>query len=328
MTLYALDDVGDAVDAARGFLWPPDRGTWLRLAVVVFFVGGGTGVGQFGQLGNAAPTNGGGSAPAPSPGSLGSPELAILAAVVALLVVLALGFGFVGAVMEFVFVESLRRETVRLRAYWRTHWRHGARLFGFRLLLGLATLALVALVLGVTVAPILFGIAPVGVVLLLVALPVVLLVALASAVVGGFTTTFVVPTMMLEERGVGSAWRRFWPTLREGWKQYAAYAAVAFALRLGVGLLVTAVTVLGAFVLAIPLGLLGALGVALAGQIAPVGWGIVAIAVVSFVLGLFALSLFAAVPVQTALRYYGLFVLGDTDASLDVVPEQRRAVRA
>lgn len=46
-----------------------------------------------------------------------------------------------------------------------------------------------------------------------------------------------------------------------------------------------------------------------------------------FGLGLFALSLSVAVPVQTALRYYGPFVLGDTDASLDVVSDRRRAVR-
>lgn len=328
MTLYALDDVGDAVDATRDFLLPFDRGTWLRLAIVVFFVGGGGG--GVGQFGNAVPSNGGagtGGAPSTSLGSLGSTELLIVGAVVATVVAIALAFAFAGAVMEFVFVESLRRETVRVRDYWRAHWRRGARLFGFRLLLGLATLLFVALVLGVAVAPVLLGVAPVGVLLVILALPIVLVVAFVSAVVGGFTTTFVVPTMLLEERGVVSAWRRFWPVVRAQWKQYAAYAAVVFVLRLGVGLLATAVTVLGALVLAIPLGLLGLLGFALTGPVAPVGWGVVALAVVLFLLGLLAVSLLVAVPIQTALRYYGLFVLGDTDASLDVVPDQRRAVR-
>ena len=331
MTLYALDDIGDAVDATREFLLPLDRGRWLRLAIVVFFVGGGGGgVGQIGQAGNAAPSNTGGApAPSASVGSLGSTEFLVVAGVVALLVALALGFALVGAVMEFVFVESLRRETVRIRDDWRTHWRRGARLFGFRLALGLATLAVVALVVGVAVAPALLGIAPVGtILLLLVAVPVALVVAVAGAVAGGFTTTFVVPTMILEERGVLAAWRRFWPTLRGQWKQYAAYAVVVFGLRIAAGLLATLATLLAGLALAIPLGLVALLGLALTGPVAPVGWGLVGLAVLAFVLALFVLSLLVAVPIQTALRYYGLFVLGDTDASLDVVPDQRRAVRA
>ena len=37
MTLYALEDLDDALDATRAFLWPIDRSTWIKLAVVVFF---------------------------------------------------------------------------------------------------------------------------------------------------------------------------------------------------------------------------------------------------------------------------------------------------
>lgn len=327
MTLYAVDDVTDAVDAAKAFLLPVDRGTWLRLAVVVFFVGGGSG--GLGQVGNAVPSNaGGGASASPSSiGSLGSTELAVLGAVVALLVGVAVAFAFVGAAMEFVFVESLRRETVRVREYWRAHWRRGARLFGFRLALGLATLVLAATALGVAAAPVLFGVAPVGIVLLLVAVPVAAAVFIAGAVAGGFTTTFVVPTMLLEDRGVLAAWRRFWPTLRGQWKQYAVYALAVFGLRVAAGLVGTLATVLGGLVLAIPLGLLAVAGFALTEVVAALGWGVVGLAAALFVLGLFALSLLVAVPIQTFLRYYGLFVLGDTDASLDVVPEQRRAVR-
>ena len=325
MTLYAVDDVADAVDATRDFLLPVDRGTWLRLAVVVFFVGGGGG--GFGQFGNAAPSDGGGSTPPADLGSLGSTELLIVGGGVALLVAILLGFAFVGAAMEFVFVESLRRERVRIREYWRAHWRRGARLFGFRIGLGLVTLALLAMVVGIAAAPILLGLAPVGVLLVLLALPVVLVVAVAAAVADGFTTTFVVPTMLVEERGVLAAWRRFWPTLRAGWKQYAVYALVVFGLRVAAGLLAAVVTILAGLALAIPTGLLALLGFALTSQVAPVGWGVVALAVVLFGLGLLVVSLLVAVPIQTALRYYGLFVLGDTDASLDVVPDQRRAVR-
>lgn len=326
MSFYAVDDIGDAVDATKALLLPVDRGTWLRLAIVVFFLGGGGG--GFGQIGNGVSSNTGGtSTPSTSLGSLGSTELLIVGVVVALLVAVVLALAFVGAAMEFVFVESLRRETVRIREYLRAHWRRGARLFGFRLGLGLATLAAVAIVIGVAAAPILLGVAPVGIVLLLVAIPIVVVVAVVGAVAGGFTTTFVVPTMLVEERGVLAAWRRFWPTLRAGWKQYAVYALVVFGLRVAAGLLAAVVTILAGLALAIPTGLLALLGFALTETVTVVGWGVVGLAVVVFLLGLFAVSLVVAVPIQTFLRYYGLFVLGDTDAALDLVPERRRAVR-
>lgn len=324
MTFYAVDDLTDAVDATTGLLLPVDRGTWLRIALVVFFLGGGGG--GLGQASSAAPSDGGGAS-APSVGSLGATELALLGVAVALLVGLALAFAFVGAAMEFVFVESLRRESVRVRDYWRAHWRRGARLLGFRLALGLVTLLLAGVVFGAAVAPILLGVAPVGILLLFVALPVAATLFIASAVASGFTTMFVVPTMLVEDRGVLAAWRRFWPTLRGHWKQYAVYALVAFGLRVAAGFVGAVATVLGGLVLAIPFGLLAVVGFALTEVVTALGWGVVGIAAVLFLLGLFVLSVFVAVPIQTFLRYYGLFVLGDTDASLDVVPEQRRAVR-
>ena len=40
MTLYALDAIDDAATATRELLWPFDLGRWLRLVVVVFFLGG------------------------------------------------------------------------------------------------------------------------------------------------------------------------------------------------------------------------------------------------------------------------------------------------
>ncbi|WP_254279785.1 DUF7544 domain-containing protein [Haloarcula marina] len=43
MTLHAIDDIDDAIDATKAFLFPFDLRTWLRLAFVVFFIGGGGG---------------------------------------------------------------------------------------------------------------------------------------------------------------------------------------------------------------------------------------------------------------------------------------------
>lgn len=40
MSLHAVENVDDAFRATKAFLLPFDRRRWLKLAVVVFFVGG------------------------------------------------------------------------------------------------------------------------------------------------------------------------------------------------------------------------------------------------------------------------------------------------
>ncbi|MFB6080290.1 MAG: hypothetical protein ABEJ81_04765 [Haloferacaceae archaeon] len=328
MTLHAIDDVGDAVAATRAFLWPFDRGRWVRLALVAFFVGGVGGSNPL-QFTGGTP-GGGGPAPPGTPGAMpspGAPEVAVIVAIVALVALLALGFVLVGSIMEFVFVESLRHEAVTIRRYWSARWRQGLWLFGFRLVLGVLTLGLVGLLAVAVLWPVLVGNGDLSLGLLALAVPAAVLVAVASGLLGGFTTAFVVPVMIREDRGLLAAWRRFWPTLTGQWKQYAAYAVVGWVVHLVVGIAAGVATLLAAVVVAIPLGLLGLLGAALLSVLAVVGWVVVGIAAVLFVLAVVVIALFVAVPVQTFLRYYALFVLGDTNEAFDLVPDRRRAVR-
>ncbi|OTE98975.1 hypothetical protein, partial [Halorubrum sp. SD612] len=223
--------------------------------------------------------------------------------------------------------ESLRREAVSIRRYWRDRWRAGVRLFGFRLLLGAVTLTLAGAVLAPALLPALSGDASVAVGLLLLAAPVLVGLAVVSGLVGGFTTNFVVPVMLVEERSVVSAWRRFWPVLTGQWKQYAAYVALAFVLRIATGVVSAVAVVFGVIAAAIPFGITGTVGVALLSVATPVGAALIAVSVLLFVLAVVAVALLVSVPVQTYLRYYALFVLGDTDAEFDLIAERRRAVR-
>ena len=332
MTLYAVDAIDDAIGATRSLLWPFDVGRWLRLMLVVFFVGG-AGGSTTSQFGGSASTGSG-----PRPGSLpqlpapetvlpGGAELLAIGAVLAAVAAVVLGLLFVGSVMEFVFVESLRREAVSIRRYWRDRWRAGVRLFGFRLLLGAVTLTLAGAVLAPALLPALSGDASVAVGLLLLAAPVLVGLAVVSGLVGGFTTNFVVPVMLVEERSVVSAWRRFWPVLTGQWKQYAAYVALAFVLRIATGVVSAVAVVFGVIAAAIPFGITGTVGVALLSVATPVGAALIAVSVLLFVLAVVAVALLVSVPVQTYLRYYALFVLGDTDAEFDLIAERRRAVR-
>lgn len=345
MSLYALENLDDALDATRALLWPIDRSRWLRLAPVALLVGGsgaGLNLGGGGGGGADAPVSPPGPGEAPTGGpadqslpAVGTDALLAVGALVAVVLAVVLALLLLGAIMEFVLVESLRRESVALRRYWSERWRQGLRLFGFRVGLGLLVLGGLAALAAVVVLPFLgvgtgLGSVPdaLGVLGLVVVVPALVLVGLVVALVDGFTTAFVVPVMVLENEGVLAGWRRFWPTLVASPWQYLAYAVLAFVLSLVGGVVVAVATVLGVVVLAVPFGLLVAVGVGLTAVVAPVGIALIVVAALSFGLGLLAVVALARVPVVTYLRYYALLVLGDVEPDLDLIPERRGAIRA
>lgn len=337
MSLAALDNIDDALDATRSLLWPFDLGRWARLALIVFFIGGSGGGGaNFAQFGGNTGTGGTPGAPG-DPGQLPSlseivssispTEWAIIAAIGLTILVLVLTLGFVGSVMEFVFVESLSRERVSIREYWSDHWRRGGRLFGFRLVIGALTLAAFLGLFWVGFGAAIFGEATFSLGTIALAVLGMVFVGLVVSLVGGFTTQFVVPVMMSESRGVLGAWRRFWPTLTGEWKEYVVYIVLQFVLTLVAGIAVGLLVFVAALVVAIPLVILGVIGGVLIAAIPVAGWVVIAAAAVLFGLAMLVISLFAAVPVQTYLRYYALLVLGDTNEAFDLVAERRRAIR-
>ena len=326
MTLHAFDDIDDAVQATRSFLFPFERGTCLRLALVVFFIGG---------AGMNVPVTGF-NAPPTTPGAPGGPGdglpqltdtvLFVIAAIVVIALVLALVFAFVGSVMEFVLVESLRSESVHVRRYWGRYWRRGARLFGFRVVLGLMALAIGGGLVAIVALPALTGAGSLSVGLLIALLPVFFLVALLFGLLYGFTSAFVVPTMLLENCGVLAGWRRMWPVIRTEWKEYVAYAVLAWLFQAVLAMIVAMIVGIGAMILAIPFVLIGVVVWAALAFSTPalVLMGALVVVYLAFLL---VVVLLAQVPVQTGLRYYALFLLGDTAPSLDPVPDQRMAVR-
>jgi len=338
MSLAALSDVEDAIEATKRLLTPFDRVRWFRLAVVMFFVGG---VGfSFPGLPTGGSDFGGGPEPGePAPGGP-SPEITpqitseLIALAVGVLLVgvaLFLLYSVLAATMEFVFVGSLRDEEVRIRRNVKRHWRKGLRLFGFRFGVWLLTFGVSGLgLLGVGTAmsgwpPTLWSDGAIVAVALL-AIPLFVLVALVVGTFLGFTTMFVVPVMLREERGVIGGWRRFWPTLRRGWKEFLAYLVVSFLLSIAVGIAVSFLTVLLAVAIAVPFLIVGVpLGLVL-GLSNVIGLVIVVL-VFAYALLVFIGALLVQVPFQTFLRYYALLVLGDVNDDFDLVSDARAAVR-
>jgi len=343
MALAALEAVTDAIEATTDFLRPVDAGRWLRLAVVVFFVAGGGGLSLPFNAGTSA-TGGGppGGQPGAGPGTgpvsnVDLPALAdvlvLVAAVVAALVGLGLVVWAVGSVMEFVFVEALRSETVRIRRPFRRYLGAGLRLFGFRL--GVSLLSLAAL--GAVGAAVAFGVvggsplswsAAQAFAFAAVMLPVLAVVVFVNGLVLGFTTVFVVPVMLVEDRGVLSAWRRFWPTLRGNLDEYAVYAVLGFLLSLGVGLATGTIVGIGAVAVLIPFAIVGGIVfVATGGALTTPVLAVLGVLALCYLAAVLTLAALVAVPFQTFLRYYALLVLGGTNESLDPIPEVRARIR-
>ncbi len=331
MTLYAIDNLDDAASATREFLTPVDPWTWIKLAVVVFFVGiSGSNANpfSFGSPGGPSRTEETPTETTPVP-EIGPDVWLLIGAVVGSILLLALAFALVSAIMEFVLIESLRTERVRIRRYWSGRWRQGVRLFGFRIVLGVLGIGVSVLLIGLVALPAILdpGMAGVSIALALVLLPVLLVLAVLVAVIDGFTTAFVVPIMILDDSGVLDGWRRLWPTITDQWKQYLAYAVGVFVLAIAAGIVVSLVVALLAFVLLLPFGLLAAVGVFILTVAEPVGIGLLVLTVVLFALSVLAVAAVAQVPVVAYLRYYALLILGDIEAEFDLIPDLRTTVR-
>ncbi|MBX0322908.1 hypothetical protein EGH21_07685 [Halomicroarcula sp. F13] len=365
MTLHAIDNIDDAIDATQAFLFPFDLRKWLKLAFVVFFVGGGGSGLNFARSLNSfddfgqGPTgpNGSGSEfaltgtldvlPSIADGTLSQftppgPELppgaaeALAGAGIVLLVALlavalfVLVVGLLSNFMEFVFVQSLVEREVHVRRYFGENVGNGVRLLVFRLVFGLVTLLLAGgafLVLFLVVAG--GELANLGPEALVASSTLLILgfavFAVVSGVVNGFTTVFVVPLMLQGDHGVVQGWRRLLASIGEHPKQYLAYLALSVVLGIGVGIVGAVAGVVAFVVLLIPFGL------AAAALWFALGQGLVAGVLAGLVLALFALAMLVVanlvkVPLQAFLRYYAMLVLGAIDAEMDPVPEVRADV--
>jgi hypothetical protein len=318
--MYATEDVTDALEATKAFLLPFEFRRWLRVAFVAFFLGG---LGA--NFSTPSLVTGGGEFPSGQP-----PEgfWLVAGAVVTLVVLVGVAFAAVRGVMDLVLLEALREEDVDLQRFWSARWRQGLQLFGFRFGVTLAGLTLVALPVGLVYVGSesdSTGTVALGVLLLV---PVLAVVPAGMALLKGFTASFVAPTMLLNDVGVLAGWRRFWSTLAGDWKEFAGYAVVNFGLLLMVGVALSLGAVVGALVLAVPFTPVVLVGnvvgeaVPLAGTLVLAGAGaLYAVAVV-------VLAAFVKAPLIVFLRFYALFVLGDVDDALDLVPVTRQAVRS
>ena len=324
MALHAVQNIEEAFKITREFLLPVDVRRWLKLALVVFFVGGGL---SFPSVQFNTSTRSQDLSGSELPSTIPTDIVTVIVALVVVGIVLGALFAVISAIMEFVLIESLRTGVVSIRRYWRARWRQGLRLFGFRIAIGLPALAIFVGWLAVLIIPIGTGRDPtISFTALLVGVPVVFLVGVLYALVSGFTTVFVVPLMIQADSGVLAAWRQLWASIKAERKQYLAYAVIGFLLTIAVGLVVSIAVGIIALVLLIPLAIVALITHFVVSVSSTIG--IVVLAVLGLLFGVTMLVVWAIaqVPVVTYLRYYGLLVLDDVEESFDLISDWRTSI--
>lgn len=327
MALHAVDDLTDAYRATRSFLLPFEWGRWLRLAVLSLFVAGSSGGGvPSGGFNGPMQTS-----PDPAPGAgmdfgglldqLGGMVAGNLWLVVSVVLVgflIALVLQWLAAIFEFTLLESLRTDEVHLREYTRAHAGLGTRLFAFRVLFGLTMLIGFGGLLLAVLYPVMTGVGIAGpLVFAILLIPLFAVLGIVASVVYVFTTAFVAPIMLLEDRGVLSGWRRFWGVFTSGWQDFLVYVLVGLFLMIAIGIVVGIVFAVIGVGLALPV----IVALLAGGPILAVF-----LAIPAAILGIVAWAVIQ-VPVQTYLRHWSLLVLGDLEPDLDLISDRRAAIR-
>lgn len=301
MAWHAVRAAGESLTATRRLLEDAPIAAWVRLSILVSFVG--TVITPFLVDFNR------GSALFAS-----VPETAPIVGIAAVLIAAAL---CVGAVFEFVFLDALRGESVRLLSGSERWFRAGMQVFAFRAALAIPIgTALAALALFDLPSVVVGGVGAFAVTL---------------AVLDRLTVAFVVPTMLVEGCSLPAGWQAFSRTLRAEWREYAIYLWIAALIWAAVAVVGGLLAGLLAFALLVPFG---ALGVAVESALLAQGLseGLVGRAVLGtlagpYLLAFVSLVLLIHVPLIAYLRYIALFVLGDTAERYDPIPQVRAAIR-
>ncbi len=296
--MYAFSRLEGAFKRTRDLLWPPDWGVWLRLAVIALFVGGGISMPNIFQHRSGSGDFMGGAA-----GPFPDIALVVVLAVVVLLAV-ALVWIFVGAVMQFVFVDMLSTGDIHIRQAFRERLGKGARLFIFEIIV---TAIMIFAVMVLALA--LFGSGGAGaatLALLFVFIPVILIAALIFGLIFLLTTDFVVPIMIREDCGIIEGWRRLIGTISAGFWQVAIYIIVRFILGLIAAIGQTILIIVALVIIAIPFVLIG---IVLLAALSAANYILLAVLLIPYLIIAIPVALLIAVPFITFFRYYSLLVL-------------------
>lgn len=259
MTWYAIDAVDRAFSRTKKALFEPfDFWKWVKLAIIIFFVGGiGSNYGGSGTNYQPGPNNYENDFPAIEPGNIPDfpydisglglnyiepvSTLAIITAAIIFFILFILIFSYISSTMEFVFVEALVKNEVHLRSYFKKFMRKGFNLLLIRLALGLIFLVLFVLAF-LPFIPVLLSDSPDFAVPALVGgffwiFGVIIVLALIGAIIGSFFS-LAIPISIYRDMGILSAFRMVFRNFKKSWQEILVYWFIRLLLGIGITILV------------------------------------------------------------------------------------------
>ena len=327
---WAFKPVTTAFEKTKKLLLSPfNVWTWIKLIVIVFFVGGATRFGsQFTNVFNYGDSM---SSPARYTNDVNnflsnSNLLMILVALFLIILVIAIIMAYLRNVFAFVFIKALATGDVHVIKPALGNLGRGFKLFVVTLLIGLFTLIVALVLVLVMIACVLIaiktGVAGAAAILLVLLLALIFMVSLVlliafcliMAIVMGFIYDFAAPMMFFRGMGAIQACKHVYGLAKKEWKQFGVYVLTRWVLELFVGIFVGIISIL---VLLVYVALL-VIGVILAVEAMKTSVVIAALVGICIVIGtlvFIAILLLIAMPVSVYFRYYSLDMLKQADPS-------------
>jgi hypothetical protein len=303
----AFNAIDGAIRRTKDLLWPFRKGVWLRLAVVAFFLGG-LSFPNFYQFGSGDMGTG------DMTGAITPDILGMILLIVGAVIILALVFGIISSIIQFVFVDLLRTEQFRILDHFGPRAGKGLRLFCF-------TFALVILLIVLIMIPIAFlaiaGSAMSGTNFFPYILGFILLILvliIPFAIIMTFTTDFVVPIMIQDDCGVIAGWKTLLATFSGRWLQGLLYLLAKFILGLVAGIIQLIILAVAGLIIVLPFVAIGLMALSSLDLMS------ILLLAIPFLIIFIPVAMIVAVPFITFFRYYSLEVLGMLDERLAMLP--------
>lgn len=248
MVWYSIDVIDSSVKRTKKILLEPfDFWKWIRLGIIIFFIGGGFGSswsnfnpGTFDNYQNR-------NLEEPSTGEIVNQitqfwhqyQTYILIGL-AMIIFVILVFGLISSVMQFVFVEAVVSNKVIIIANFKKYIRPGFNLFIMQTILGLLFLSLFILALIPVVRPFLESPETISFGSIMGSILLLFIMAIIIAIAGGVINSIInlsIPLVMYEHSGLIEAIKKVAGRAGADWKQIVVYWVMRSVLWIAAGII-------------------------------------------------------------------------------------------
>jgi len=235
MGWYGLEAFNSAIKRTKKSLAEPfDFWKWIRLGIIIFFIGGGMGVSNFNSPASWQTEDRKMEAPSTQEiidkiTQFWNQYQTYILIGLALIIFIILLFTLVSSIMEFVFVESLVTNRVTIRAYFRKYLHPGFNLFIIKIILGVIFLSLFILAMLPVFRQLLSGTITPGLIFssILWFFGIVLIFAVLSGIISSFIS-LAIPVVMYQRVGIIMAIKKVIGRFKQDWRQIVVYWVARF----------------------------------------------------------------------------------------------------